>query len=143
MALLFYDDTKSTFGASKLRTFHDGQLGGGFESLIYLRNDNPANYYTSVSVSFEAELYNDTGPFGTSGWSVKFIYGERQPTEAEWDSVTAGEVVTIPDIGTTLATDTHTYHPIWVRVYAPGESAAQIRENQRVKVSAFERKVGA
>ena len=143
MALAFYDDTKTLFSTDPLRTFHDGHLGGSQEHLIYIRNDDVAEYYTSLSVHLSVSSYEDLGPFGTTGWGVKFIYGERRPTEDEWDQVRAGDSITIPDIGSTALADTFTYHPIWVRVVCPGAESAQIRSNQTIKVLYFDRMVGA
>jgi hypothetical protein len=71
------------------------------------------------------------------------MYGKRRPTEAEWDRMRSGDGVELPDIGTTEAADTFTNHPIWVRVYCPGGEMAQLKENMRLKISYFERKVGA
>jgi hypothetical protein len=143
MALAFYDDQKVAFGALSLRTFHDGHLGGSYESLVYLRNSDSGKYYTNLSVHLEIDSYEDIGEFGTSGWAVKYIYGERRPTEDEWDRVRSGDAIAIPDIGNTLAADTFTYHPVWVRVFCPGLEPAQIRDNQTMKVFFFERNVGA
>ena len=154
MALRFFDEGKAAYASLTItgteanrqgphRTFSDGRLGGAHEKLVYLRNDNPSTYYTDLVLSYEQELYNDSGEFGDSGWGVKYLYGERRPTEAEWDEIRSGEPLVLPDIGTTLAADTYTFHPIWVRVYCPGGTAAQIRENQRVRLSYYEKKVGA
>lgn len=143
MGLAFYDDQKVVFASSPLRTFHDGHLGGSQEKLIYLRNDDVSKYFTNLTVHLAIESYEDLGPFGTTGWGVKFIYGERRPTESEWDEVRAGDAIAIPDIGSTLIADTFTFHPIWVRVFCPGNEGAQIRENQTIQVFFFERNVGA
>lgn len=155
MALKLYDENKdvmsslpvrddsedSRFGPA--RTHYDGRLGGGHEFITYIRNDDSGTYYTNLVLSYESELYGDTGEFGDSGWGVKYMYGERRPTEAEWDEVRSGEPVALPDIGSTLAADTYTYHPIWVRIYCPGDTASQLRENQRLRIYYYERKVGA
>lgn len=143
MGLAFYDSTKTLFATLPLRTIHDGHLGSSQEDIIYLRNDDTAKYYTNLTVTFNVSSYEDIGPFGTTGWGVKFITGERRPTEAEWDEVRAGDAVAISDIGSTLIADTFTYHPIWVRVICPGGEPAQIRDNQTIEVFFFERNVGA
>lgn len=143
MALNFYDDSKLLFGALPLRTFHNGHQGGAHESLVYLRNDDSGKYYKNVTVHLRLDSYEDAGELGTSGWGVKFIYGERRPTEEEWEQVRPGDSIAIPDIGDTLAADTSTYHPVWVRVYCPGKEPAQIREVQSLRVYFFERNVGA
>ena len=44
----------------------------------------------------------------------------------------------VPDIGGPGAADTSTYHPVWIRVYAPGGLAAQLREGQEIQVTAVE-----
>jgi hypothetical protein len=143
MALSFYDDTQTAFGTNSLRTVHNGHLGGSYESLTYLRNGDSGKYYKNITVHLVLDSYEDIGELGTSGWGVKFIYGERRPTEDEWDQVRSGTTIAIPDIGNTLAADTSTYHPIWVRVFCPGNEPAQIRETQTLRVYFFERNVGA
>lgn len=154
MGLKFYDENKVVYGSQTPvgdedgrfgpeRTNSDGRLGGPYERVVYIRNDDVSNYYTNIVLSYESTLYNDIGEFGDSGWGIKYMYGERRPTEAEWDEVRSGEPLVLPDIGTTLAADTYTYHPFWIRVYCPGDKAAQIRENQLLRVSYYDRKVGA
>lgn len=141
--LNIYDREHNLFNGNPLRTVHNGKPGGSDEKIICLRNDDATNYYTDLVVSYSNTLQNDYGSNGSTGWSVKFLYGSRQPTEEEWDAVSAGQSIAIPDIGTTLAADTYTYHPIWVRVYCPGNSPAQIREGQKVQIFYNEKKVGA
>lgn len=154
MALRFFDAEKEAYASLPIldteanrqgphRTFSDGRLGGAHEQIVYLRNDDPSTYYTDLVLSYEQDIYNDSGEFGDTGWGIKYLYGERRPTEAEWDEIRSGESLVLPDIGTTLAADTYTFHPIWVRVYCPGGQAAQLRENQRVRLSYYEKKVGA
>jgi len=141
MALAFYDDTQTLFGANPLRTVHDGFIGGVHEEKTYVRNADAAKYYDSVQLRLYTAPYADSGVLGNSGWSVKFLYGERRPTEAEWDLVTSGESLDLPDIGATGAADTTTYHPVWVRVYCPGNEPAQYRENQFMRLYYLEKTV--
>ena len=122
---------------------HNGKPGGACEKLVFIRNGDPTNYYTNLTVSYENTLADDYGSAGSTGWSVKFLYGRRQPTEEEWDSVLAGQSIALPDIGSTLAADTFTFYPLWIRVYCPGGAPAQVREGQSIKVYFDEKKVGA
>lgn len=140
--LAFYDEDYQVFNGNPLRTVHNGKPGGPSEKLIYIRNGDATNYYSSVIVTYDNTLQDDYGVAGSSGWSVKFLYGRRQPTEEEWDTVSAGQSIVLPDIGSKLAADTYTYHPVWIRVYCPGNAPAQIREGQKIRVYFDENKVG-
>ena len=141
--LAFYDENYEVFSSDPLRTVHNGFPGGADDKLIFIRNNDSSNYYTDLVVSYTNSTSDDYGLQGSTGWAVKFLYGRRQPTEQEWDNVRAGQSIALPAIGNTLAADTYTYHPIWVRVYCPGGSAAQIREGQTIQVFFSEKKVGA
>lgn len=146
MALAFYDDDDTTpviYTTDPLRSFHHGQLGSIHEEMINIRNADAGTYYTNVSLAFQVKTYNDFGELGISGWSVKLMYGARRPTEAEWDLIASGATIQLPDIGTTGGADITTYHPVWIRIYSPGGELAQIRDNQQLKLLAFERIVGA
>jgi hypothetical protein len=141
--LRFYDSSQQLYGSDPLRTVHDGQPGGAHEVLFYLRNDDVTTYYENVSVGYRSDEYDSSGEYASTGWGIKFMYGERRPTEAEWAQVASGSSVMINDIGSTVAADTFTYHPVWVRVYCPGQSRSQLRGNQNIVVLAYEKKVGA
>jgi hypothetical protein len=147
MGLAFYNSEQDIFSKvddvfGPQRTFHDGHLGGVYEDIVYVRNDDPTKWYTNITMILELSAYGDIGEFGTTGWSVKFLYGQRRPTEAEWDLVRSGDAIAIPDIGEQPAADTSTYHPIWFRVFCPGGDPAQIRENQMLRLLYFKRNVG-
>ncbi len=143
MGIAFYDQDKVLISANPLRTVHDGRLGGADEKLIYFRNDDVAKYYTNIEVVQTNASFNDFGEFGTTGWGVKFISGERRPTEAEWDAAVSGATLNIANIGSTSSADTSTFLPVWVRVVSPGGDGEQIRENQIINLSYFVRNVGA
>lgn len=133
MGLAFYDSAFAPL--TLLRTDHDGNLGGPFETLVYVRNDDAATYYTNLTVTL-----TDTAL--SSGWTAKLASGSRQPTEREWDAVQVNQSLALADVGTTGAADTSTYFPVWVRVYCPGGEPAAIRKAQTLAFSAFERQVG-
>jgi hypothetical protein len=137
-----YDSALALFGATPLRTFHNGHIGDSHEQLMYIRNQNPAKWYTNVKLTpVMIGGYEDLGEFGTTGWGIKLMYGKRRPTEEEWDLIKTGSAIILPDIGTIEAADTFTNHPVWVRVYCPGGEEAQIRENMQLKLSYSEKMV--
>jgi hypothetical protein len=134
--LKILDSEYESFEKTPLRTFHNGHIGGLHEQLVFIRNEDPAKWYTNIQLAPEViGGYDDSGSFGTSGWGIKLMYGRRRPTEEEWDIMKYGSVIQIPDIGSIEAADTFTNHPVWVRVYCPGNEAAQIRENMQLKLT--------
>ncbi len=141
MGLALYDSELAT-GSLTYRPVIDGFRGGKDESLFYLRNDDVTKWYTNITVSLISTSYDGAGELGFTGVSFKFIYGERRPTEAEWDAVESGASLMIPDIGTTALADTFTYHPFWVRVYIPGGTAADIIDSFEIRVYFLPRIVG-
>lgn len=145
MGLSFYDAEEVALGSlAPIRTQHDGRLGGASEQLIYISNDDPTLYYTGLQISLVSTGgYDEEGEYGSSGWSFKFHYGERQPTESEWDTVRSGVLVDLPDLGTTDAADTSTYMPVWLRVYVPGNIGAQYRTGYTVKIDGYPKLLGS
>lgn len=144
MALNIYDRNQTLLTpGSVTRTFHDGYAGGVWEDKFYIRNDDATRYYVSVAVFISNELYDDAGGFGTTGWSIKVLYGETQPTEKDWELVRSDNTISIPEIGSTLAANTSSYYPFWVRVICPGLEPAQIRSGNKIRVTAISKIVGA
>lgn len=144
MAIAFYDADQILFSdTDSLRAYINGYRGGDHQSKIYLRNDDAAQWMTNIVLSLRISTYDGAGDLGTSGFSIKFLYGERQPTEAEWDIVLSGDSLALPNIGTTLAADISTYHPIWIRIYCPGNTSAQINESFTLRLNYLPRPIGA
>lgn len=127
MAIQIYDADQVLFSGS-LRTSHDGLTGSYHDQKIYIRNDDASKYYTYVQVQIAS-----TGPAPTA-WVFKTMYGERQPTEAEWDTVASLDALTMPDIGAPGNPDTSTLFPVWIRIYCPGGTLAQQRTSESIRV---------
>ena len=144
MGLAIYDDQQVVLSSgTPKRSQVNGRAGESDIFLTYLRNDDATVYYTSLTYGFASTgAYGTDGELAGTGWSFKAIYGQRRPTELEWDKVNSGEAVSIPDIGDTTAADMSTYHPIWVRIFVPGGTAAQRRDYYKFVVQGLVRKVG-
>lgn len=142
MALVFFNKHMEAFNENPLRTFHDGHSGQVFEEKIYLKNLDKTRFYTSISMQpkFKTQ-YQDAGEYGNTGWSIKLMYGERRPTEEEWSEIPPVAAISIPDIGTVDRADTVRRHPIWVRIFCPGNTPAQIKENMYINLEFYERLV--
>jgi len=141
MGLQFYDSNQDPVAKGIFSI--NGRWGGLQEQLFFIRNDDPGRYYSNVSVVVLGSVYDALSEFGSSGWSVKLLYGQRRPTEAEWDLIRSGEALELPDIGTTSAADTSTYHPIWVRAYCPAHEQATIVETYSLELRFVSHVVGA
>lgn len=142
MGIQFYDSSYNLFNTDPLRTVHNGKSGGAQETLIYIRNDDISKWYSDLVLSYENSINDDYGLNSSTGWSVKFLKGTRQPTEGEWSQIESNESILIDDIGNNTVADITQYHPIWIRVYCPGNSKAQIREGQRLILFYTEHLVG-
>jgi hypothetical protein len=150
--LRIYDFTQTEFGtlnseniySESLRTTHDGKLGTTDDVLIYVHNTDPTKYYVSVQLSPSSLQYDDTvGEWAFTGFGLKCIYGERQPTETEWDQVKNGETIVLPNIGSNEAADTANYYPIWTRTIVPGKTGAINKVDMAFDLSSRERVVGS
>jgi hypothetical protein len=126
-----------------LRSQFDGQLGGDAVQLFHIRNSDALKYFTNISLVYVPGVTNADGVWSDTGWSIKYLYGTRRPTELEWDSISSAQSVVIPDIGDTNAGDDSTYHPVWLRVYCPGNLDAHRRLGHTLKISYQDRVVGA
>jgi len=124
-----------------VRTFHDGKNGGAYEFKMYLKNNNANRYYENITVQLGTNSPS-FGEFNETGWSVKCLAGESQPSEQEWDLVTSGNVLNMQDIGTTDEANTSSYYAFWVRIYCPGNTEAQIRSTDTIRVSFNEKELG-
>ncbi len=142
MGIAIYDDEQNALTEiDRFRPFVNGYTGRSFDQLIYLRNDDVSKYFTNVTVSIIASTYDANGEFGESGIGFKFIYGERRPTEAEWDIVETGAPISLPNIGEEGSADTSTYYPIWVRTIVSGGTNAGINDSFTIRVSYLARVV--
>jgi len=147
MGLAIYDSDRIKIAdfSNTILSSHNGTLGEAADILLYLRNENPNFYYTSISLSFQdSDLStNDLlGPAG-SGWGVKVSVDSRRPTIREWDAITYDNSSAMLDIGTTAEADTSGYHPFWVRVVVPGNIGSQNKAELSLIVAATERLIGA
>lgn len=125
-------------------TSHNGYYGDASEQQFFVRNDNVNRYYEQIQVSLSSTgSYDVTGEYGTSGWSFKLIAGSRRPTEKEWDAATNMAPVVLGTLGDTGAGDTNTMLSVWLRVFVPGRTPAQYRNNYVLTLSAQEKVVGS
>jgi len=119
-----FDDNEAT---NPFRITMDGVLGGTIVKKVYLHNDNPKHYYTSITVSiYDSTSGND---YTTGDWRWKLISSEREPVPEEWDQVANLNTISISDIGTSSKANTSDFIPVWIQCTVPaGMLAANITD---------------
>lgn len=97
---------------------------------LYLRNDDPTKYYTSVSLQYgpEAVIANELG------FKYKILKQENTPTEADWLTVSSGNEVEFDDIGTESLASL-TFVPFWVRLEIPRSTPQGIYSEARLIIT--------
>lgn len=145
MSLAFFNDAFDEIDdLNPLWTSHNGFHGEASEIQFFIRNDDENRYYESIQVSLSSSAsYDVTGEYGTLGWSFKLIPGSRRPTEKEWDAATSLAPVSLGTLGDTDAGDASTLLSVWLRVFVPGRTPAQYRNDFRVVLTAQEKVVGS
>jgi hypothetical protein len=135
--LNFYDSNRDLSVANV--TSHIGNIKSIHETVMYLRNNDPARYYTGIRVYAEAYGGDELALLNAEGWTVKMIAGDRRPTEAEWGALpNFGQYVDIPNVGNDSVGDTSTYQAFWLRVVAPATAAAGFRQWTKLRWAAVQ-----
>lgn len=97
----------------------DGRIGGVKEFRLYVRNDDPILYYTSITVKTQDTGTDDITDRPDDGFSWKLSAGDIQPTQNDWANVAAANTISLSDIGAELSPDSSTFLPFWVYVQVP------------------------
>lgn len=125
MGLLIYQtpDPLSAFSAGGVFTnplvqAFDGVTGNIVQRRYYVRNDSSSYSYSGIAVQ-PTHVSGDNIIDGTNGFNWKLIVGDEQPLEEQWDLVTPGNSIVIPNIGTALLADIVTFEPFWLRITVP------------------------
>jgi len=124
----FVEVTSGDDTTNPVTTTHDGKNGDTRTVCLYLRNDDDTKWYSNIIVKavdlVDAEPYGDV-IYSETGWGVKMSEGGIEPTETEWEDLTWGEEVDMPDIGSDGSDDTTTYFPFWYLISCPPNVPAQ------------------
>ena len=125
-----------------IQSFHNGFTGGSDEVLFFIRNNMVEYYYEDISLKVEMPDLLENEIFSTSGWSVKIAQQSEQPTEKEWGEIFVNNEINIPNIGSSDAPDTETIYPIWIRVFCPGHTLSDIKNDISLKLKYSKKMVG-
>jgi hypothetical protein len=97
----------------------DGKVGGVLQKKLYVRNDDAAYRFTGISLTVASTETGTSYVNNSLGYSWKFSGGATQPLDLEWELVSDGNTITLPNIGAAGLPDTSTYLPFWVRIKIP------------------------
>lgn len=118
-----------------ITTTHDGVLGEVVEIQLFVRNDDPTEYYQGITITPISKTTPDDTIGTASGHGVKLRIGDTQPTEAEWGAIDYSTSISFSDIGASGAGDTASYLSFWYRVEVPAGTPADNKENIVLRLS--------
>lgn len=120
---------------SPITTTHKGNDGEIIELLLYLRNDDPNQWYSDISiVGIDVSSPDDTqGDLGT-GWGIKLSAGLEQPTKGKWAAIKFANTIIMPTIGGVGSPDTTTFYPFWYRIQSPPGIDVQTKIDIKLKI---------
>lgn len=99
----------------------DGRIGGTLKKRLYLRNTDASYTYSSITIEPENTGTLDvTGKTTNNGFLFKLKSGDTQPSDDEWDTIAAGNQISMSNIS-----DTVTYLPFWVYVKVPNRVSSR------------------
>ena len=108
-----------------LLTVHNGRIGSWNIIKCFLRNDNSITKYNNIILS----VINTS----SSGATFQLYPGDFEPTALEWNFVGFNNSITMEDIE-----GSEVYLPFWLRVFYPGETAANLYQEASIKILATE-----
>lgn len=126
-----------------LQTFHNGFTGGSYETSFYIKNVFPEYYYEDITlkVVMSGEL-EEGSLFSETGWSIKLHKGSTSLSEQEWGDVILNQEIDLGSLGSSEVADTETLIPVQVRVFCPGHSVPQLKDNMSLSLKYSKRLVG-
>lgn len=125
MGLSVYSSTGERFSedgaqSKPITTTHKGNDGEVVELLLYLRNDDPFQWYSDITItSDDISSPDDTEGDRGTGWGIKFSAGVEQPTKSKWSTIKFGNTISMPVVGGIGSPDTTTFYPFWYRIQSP------------------------
>lgn len=136
--------TKDTDLTNPLIVIHNGKTGDTITTQLYIRNTDNTKWYSNIIIRpvdlVDADPYGDI-IYTETGWGVKLSQGSEEPTTGEWEDISWGDSITIPNIGSDATSDITTYSPFWYLESCPPNTDAQIKTDIVVNVSYTENAV--
>ena len=136
--------SKDGIQSNPIQTVHNGTEGEVVEKKLYLRNDDPNFYYTSIKLKGVPPRKLRIGDinFPEAFIGFKIIEKDTQPSENEWLAMESGNEVALSPIGDTSSGDT-SYKPFWIQVSIPVGTRVQTIADVSINLEAEQNPVGA
>lgn len=129
---------------SPISTVHDGKNGTTRVLQLFLRNDDSDLWYSNIKISPEdtenAYPYGDV-VYSETGWGIKLIAQESQPTVAEWEDKEWGDFIWMENIGSDSSADISTYFSFWYLISSPPNINADNKSDINLDVAYTENAV--
>jgi hypothetical protein len=120
-----------------ITTTHKGNDGETVELLLYLRNDDPYQYYSDIAITvIDIASPDDTQGDQGTGWGVKLVAGAEQPTRSKWASVRYANTIQMEDIGSLGNADTTTFYPFWYKIESPPGEDVKTKIDIKIQIDA-------
>lgn len=141
MSLTIFDKNLNQL-TSSIPTFHNGFTGEAYEELFYIRNVHDTFYYEDITLKVNMSDLQEGEIFSESGWSIKLSNTSEQPTEKQWGDILVNSTISIPSIGSSEVANTESIIPVWIRVFCPGNTLSQIKQDMSLTLKYSKRVVG-
>lgn len=122
-------------GALPITTTHDGVLGESVILKLFVRSSTNTEWFEDISIQPISSVSPSEVDGSSSGFGVKLISGDSEPTEADWDATDYASQITLGDIGSAVAGDINSYLPFWCRQECPAGTSADNKENTSLRLS--------
>ena len=130
----FSEDGMQSF---PITTTHKGNDGETVELLLYLRNDDPNQWYSDITITVDdISSPDDTQGDQGTGWGIKLVEGAEQPTRTKWATIRYGNAITMDDIGGAGSPDTTTFYPFWYRIESPPGEDVKTKIDIKIQIDA-------
>lgn len=132
MTINLYHKENDQYLTGSIITTHDGKTGDVHIVQLFLRNSNSNLWFSNIQVTpvdKTATLTDDDTNYSSTGWGVKLIAGDAEPTVSQWSSTSWGNTINMPNIGASGSGDTSTYNSFWYQITCPPNEDAQTRQN--------------
>lgn len=138
MGINLYYKENDQYTTGSIITTHDGKTGDVHAVQLFLRNDDSDLWFSNIQVTpidGTATASIDETDYDSTGWGVRLIAGDNEPSSSQWESTNWGTTISMSDIGASGSADTSTYYSFWYQITCPPNEDAQTKQNISLRVT--------